>query len=509
MLKKLLAVIGTAVILLNSSALTASAEEPYDVYNYDRWGDAVPSQAGYITERVVSGKDLGIGELSKPQDIFRDSSDRFYIVDTGNDRIIVTNPEFSEVSRIYDSFTLPDSSVTPLKKPTGVFVSEYTELMYIADSNNSRVLVCDLDGNVVREIVKPVSEVYDQSKTFLPQKVLADKAGNVYVVLENITSGAAMFSPDGDFIGFYGANRVEATAEIVEQYFLNFFTPEEKRAHRTRNVPTGISGFDIEGDFIFTCTSSTTQKTDTVKKLNAAGDNIFRNLDVTYGDYTPMYDPNTNTSYAARICDIDIGDDGSINCLDATTGRVFQYDKECSLLFICGTLSKTQAGGFEQAAAVESMDGRLYVLDKAKNSVTIFTETAFGSIVHEATSLYNQGRYEEALEPWYEVLRRDGNYRRAYIGAASALLNKGEYKKAMKYARLADAPYIYNKAFEGYRSEFIREHFTELLCGLALLTAALIVLSRRSRKKRRAFEEKELAERLERRENAGKEEQQP
>ena len=36
----------------------------------------------------------------------------------------------------------------------------------------------------------------------VPQRVLADKAGNVYIVLGNITTGAAMFSPDGVFTGF-------------------------------------------------------------------------------------------------------------------------------------------------------------------------------------------------------------------------------------------------------------------------------------------------------------------
>ena len=52
------------------TALTASAREPYDVYNYDRWGEAVPSQAGYIADRSVSGYDLGVGAFESPSDIF-------------------------------------------------------------------------------------------------------------------------------------------------------------------------------------------------------------------------------------------------------------------------------------------------------------------------------------------------------------------------------------------------------------------------------------------------------
>ena len=153
------------------------------------------------------------------------------------------------------------------------------------------------------------------------------------------------------------------------------------------------------------------------------------------------------------------------------------------------------------------MGANLYVLDMMKNTVTIFTETSFGEIVHEAAAYYNAGQYEKALEPWYEVLRRDGNYRRAYIGVASALLNAGDYEGAMKYAKLADAPAIYNKAFEGYRMDFLDEHFTEIIIVLILLIIALVILSRHFKKKRLAREAAEIAERDERRKNAGKEEQ--
>ncbi len=347
-----------------------------------------------------------------------------------------------------------------------------------------RLVVSDLDGNVSFEITKPESGVFDQNKTFFPQKVLADKAGNVYVVLGNITTGAAMFNAEGEFIGYYGANRVQPTAEIVSSYFTNLFAPDEKRRRRSRNVPTGITNFDADGDFIFTCTSSSTQTTDTVKKLNAAGNNIFANNEAVFGDYSPMYDTTQRKLLAPAICDIDIAADGNINCLDFTTGRIFQYDEDCNLLFITGTIAK-QVGGFAQVTAVESAEGRLYVSDGQKNTITVFTETDFGRAVHKATALHNDGYYEEALEPWQDVLKYDGNYRRAYIGVASALLRKGDYKGSMKYAKLADAPRIYNKAFEGYRMEFLKKHFTLIALSAAGIIAALLIFGLKRRKKRK------------------------
>ena len=481
---------GTAFAVLASFGIsvTASAAVSSDSYNYDRWGDAIPSQAGYTAERAVTGYDIGIDAFDSPSDIFCSHDRLFYIADTGNNRIVAADEGLENAVKIYDSFTMPDGSKTSLNKPSGVFISSENKNMYIADTENSRVLIADTDGNVLMEITKPDSEIYDSRKTFLPQKVTADKAGNIYVVLGNITTGAAMFSPDGSFIGFYGANRVEPTAKIIRNYFRNLFMSEEKRARRKRSVPTGITNFDIDGDFIFTCTASSTQTTDTVKKLNAAGNNLFANYEVTFGDYTPMYDTSRNKVMSPSIVDIDIAEDGNINCLDHTTGRIFQYDEDCNLLFITGAISK-QTGGFDQVSALESLDGKLYVLDSAKDTLTVFSETAFGKTVHKAAALYNEGRYEEALGPWYEVLKSDGNYYRAHIGIASALLRQGDYKGAMKYAKLADAGKIYNKAFEGRRREFLKANFGYILAGVAafaVIAAAAAKLIRRRRKAKEA-----------------------
>ncbi len=479
MKKAIISVMMIWLLLAGVCPLSVWASEPYESYSYDSRGNAVPSQAGYTAVKSVSGSDIGAGSLDSPSDIFLSGDGTFYIADTGNDRIIAVDSNFEGVCGIYDSFIFPDGSETRLSKPTGIYVSADRNMMYIADSGNSRVLICSTDGRVTMELTKPDSPVYDSQKTFIPRKIIADKAGNIYVQLSNITTGAAMFSPEGEFMGFYGANRTEPTAEVVLKYIRNLFSSEEKRSQRRRTVPAGITGFDIAGDFIFTCTSSSTQKLDTVKKLNAAGKNIFANKEMIFGDLTPVYNAVRNEFFAPSIIDIDISAEGFINCLDLTTGRVFQYDEDCELVFITGTKSN-QLGGFKDPAAVESDEERLYVLDSGKNTVTVFEETTFGGTVHEAVKLYNDGYYEEALEPWYEVLRCDGNYRRAYVGVASALLNKGDYSGAMKYARLGYATDIYNKAFEGWREIFIREHFIHI-CLIIVLLVILYFFRKRLR----------------------------
>ena len=275
---KKLASAALAALLAAGSLLSlpAAAEEHYDVYNYDRWEEAIPSQAGYLAKRSVSGKDLGVGDFSEPSDLFRDAHDRFFIVDTKNNRIVVTNAEMDEVVMVMEEFTMPDGSKTTLKAPEGIYVSPETDLIYIADYSNSRVLICDEDANVQQVITKPDAELFSQELTFLPQKVLADKAGNVYIVLGNITTGAAMFNAEGEFQGYYGANTVEATSQVIANYFWKLISTEEMRSRQARTVPSGITNFDLDDEgFIYTCTQSTSQKKDTVKKLNPAGNNLF------------------------------------------------------------------------------------------------------------------------------------------------------------------------------------------------------------------------------------------
>lgn len=466
-----------AVLAAGSLAsVSAFAEEHYDVYNYDRWDEAIPSQAGYLATRTVSGEDLGIGDFSEPSDIFRDAHDQFFITDTKNNRIVVTNTDIDEVVQVMEEFIMPDGSVTTLKSPEGVYVSPETDLVYIADYSNSRVLVSDWDCNVQMEITKPDSDLFSQELTFLPQKVLADKAGNVYIVLGNITTGAAMFNAEGEFQGYYGANTVQATSQVVANYFWKMISTEEMRSRQARTVPSGITSFDLDDEgFIYTCTQSTSQTQDTVKKLNPAGTNLFSGAGIMWGDIQSVYDANTNKNYQSMICDIEISDDGNINCLDLTSGRVFQYDEDGNLLFIFGS-SSDQLGGFTEVTALESCGDEILVLDTRKNTITVFEETDFGSIVHEATVLYNGGYYEEALEPWFEVLQYDGNYRRAFLGISAAYLVQGNYKDSMKYAKLADSPYRYNRAFEGYRQEWLSENSTLVVIVIIFVIAAIFAL---------------------------------
>ncbi len=488
-MKKLTAFICTAAVAASALVVNASADEPYIGYNYDWWGDPIPSQNGFVVEDVITGADMGAGTLSEPNDLFlHNDSGKFYIVDTKNNRIVVTDSEFKNAKVISEltyseAFSENDSKIkkTTFNAPMGVYVrtdkDDHT-LIYVADSANERVVAFNEDLEIEMEYVRPSSDVYDSQVTFNPNKVVVDSAFNVYVVVPSITQGAVQFSADGTFNGYYGANRVNATAEVIAQQFWKLIYTREQIIAMRRNVSIEISNVDIDEEgFIYTVTESRTSDTDVIKKLNPAGTNIFTNLgydEYTYGDFASgrYY---KGKSYNNAICDVDIDQDGNIYLLDFATGRVFQYTNECDLLFIFGGLG-TQKGTFTSVSAVESYNGKVYVLDSRKNSVTVFKQTEFGGIVQNAIYLFNEGLYDEAKGPWEEVLRRDANYWLAYIGLGNAYLNQGDYSTALDYF-YRNSRGGYNRAFKSYRIEFIRANFTWMMTAIIVLILALIIWS--------------------------------
>lgn len=541
----------SAAVMAAATLMTsvAYADEPYTGYNYDWWGDPVPSQNGYVVDQIYTGNDMGAGSLTEPSDMFFSDNNDLFIADTSykaegatdtmKGRIVVTDSDFNlkytveslDFSAVEEWYSLNESELKAgnitqadfdkftnpyFNGPTGVYVDidEGKETIYVADNANDRVVQFTVDeigsdehklavGKVEMVFTRPKSNMYDSSITFNPDKVLVDAAKNVYICIKSITKGAVVFSKEGDFNGYFGANRVEATGEVLMNAFWKLIFNREQAKRMRRSVPVEISNFDIDEDnFIYTVTESKTVTTDVLKKLNSAGTNIFTNLgysDYTFGDaLTKDY---RNKTYTSQITDVDIGENGVINLLDVATGRVFQYDDECQLLFIFGGIGQ-QKGTFTTPNAVESLGDKIYVLDGRKASVTVFKQTEFGAIVHNAITLFNKGKYEEARQPWEEAIRRDSNYWLAYIGLGNAYLNEGDYDTAMKYFYY-NSKSGYNDAFKSWRMNFIRDNFTLFAVIIIVLLIAIYVFS--SWKNKRRLKKRAEQERIFKEKNKGKE----
>lgn len=485
-LKRLIS-LASVFVITAGLVVSASSDEPFYGYGYGWWDDPIPSQNGYVVDKTVTGIDIGCGLLKDPADFFFSDKDELYIVDSGNSRIVVTDKNI-KLKKIMDSFNY-NGEVLTLKNPQGVFVDDLDNI-YIADTENNRVIACDQDGEVFMLYTRPTSEVYDQNVTFEPRKVVVDIAKNVYVNVKSITQGAIMFSPEGNFSGFYGANRVQATAEVIANSFWKMIYSREQAQKMIRAVPIEFSNFDIDKEgFIYTVTEQKSATTDVLKKLNPAGKNVLSSLgydDFIFGDFMSYY--YNSKTYSSSIVDVDVDSEGVMNLLEYTTGKVFQYSKEFDLLFIFGGTGD-QKGLLTSPTAVESLGDYVYVLDGRKANVTVYRRTEFGSIVHTAIDLLNRGLYEESKEPWNEVFRRDGTYYFASIGLGTAHLNDGDYKTAMDYFYF-NSRYSYNLSFKNFRMQFIRDNFT-LMAVLIIVVIAIIWIISKLLKKRKLKKNKD------------------
>lgn len=517
-LKKVLCV-GMAAAMAMSMTVTAFAREPYKSYIYDTWEDPIPSQNAYRIDRTVTGYEIGLNRLSDPNDklfvsedasarlsgakdmYFDDDEKEFWIADTDNNRILRLNEEL-EVIGAYtgvegkSEINVGEDGESKFTSPTGIYVkrSLYTNELYayIADYDNARVVKASVDSErkltLVQEYTRPDTDLY-QAETFNPSKVVADFAENVYAVCTSVNTGSVQFNKFGEFQGFYGANRVEVTAAVIAQKLWRKFASNEQISGMTRNVPVEYANFDIDEDgFIYTVTEAANTTTDAVKKLNPAGYNIWDNNagnEYKFGDIASEYDATTNSSYTTRLTDICISNNGLINVLDFSTGRVFQYDRNANPLCIFGTKNSTndQRGSFSNPNAVEAYGNNIYVIDGSKNDITVYSETTFGKLMHEAVELYDQGRYSEAKPIWEDVIKRDGGYPLAYIGLGKAALNTGEYSKALDYFKTAYDQDDYDKAYKYAREDYIRDNFTAIIIVIIVIIVFLIVLSRLHKKK--------------------------
>ena len=464
------------VCLLPSCAL-ANDTLPYDCYNYDYWNNILYTPAPYVPDGSISGETLlwngsPLGAFRSPQDLCVSPDGRLYIADTGNNRVVVVDGGLRTVLRVIDSFTA-DGKRETFSSPTGVAVSRRGEL-YVADTQNHRIVVLDADGSFVKYVDNPVSEVLEEGYVFTPLKVSVDYADRVYCIARNMFQGIMVFTAEGDFTGFFGTIEVKIT--LWEKFWRKISTKKE-RSKQLLFIPTEFTGIDVDEEGFVYASNKDTEGVQAVRRLNPKGQDVIRkglkeNLggDLVFGTLGTYAGPS-------QIVDVVYRDHGIYSLLDARRGRIFTYDHEGNLLYIFGGIG-TQEGTFHTPAAIEQLGNRLLVLDSRQANVSIFAETAYGSLINRAVSLRHSGDETQAVPLWNEVLRLDENNELANAGIGKAYLSAGDNEKAMTYLRRGMNRAYYSVAFKRWRNEALRDNISWVLTGLIVLIAAVIVVKK-------------------------------
>ena len=470
-MKKRVFVILTALTLCLCCVLPAYAQQvPYESYTYDHNWKEQPAPALYEADEYMPYG--GQQEGAVLTDIFVYEGSLFALDSTSG-----TVLQMDEKFQIQKTFTFTDEMGEPVafSKVQGLFICQGG--IYISDTGRYCLERFDWNGTRIFTYTKPENPAYDSTVPFAVTRILVDSGLNVYALVEGLYSGAVMLSEKGDFLGFYGPNEVEMTAQmLVDQSWKKLLTEEQKKA-MDRFVPIAYTSFDIDREnFIYTCSKNAINESTRVRKLNPSGKGLWDGEKLLFGDYIPQSQWVTGLANVSQIVDVDIGEDGMLRILDGARGRVFQYDPNGGLIGVFGG-SGSQIGTFDRATAIECMGDFVYVLDGKTSAITRFCATDYGRLVSQAVTAYNSGEYAEAKPLWMQVLARNSFCQIAYTGIGKALLQEKEYAQALSYLKLGQDRQSYSDAFEEYRFQFMRENFAVLILSGAAAVGALWLLS--------------------------------
>ena len=451
------------IICFFAAAPVFSAPTNY-TYNYDFWREQVASPDAYRVGAYILGTTLGIGNFRDPQGLYI-RENRIYICDSGNNRIIKVEVQENGEHVVTDVVThvMIDGESSALNYPMDIFENRNGNL-YIADTNNQRVLVLDNDWNYIHAIFKPDDESLGDFLEFLPSKLVVDFANRVFVQARNVNKGLMEFDNRWEFSGYMGANRVSVS---IADYIWKLLSTQAQRERMDLFIPTEYSNVALDSDGFVYVTNASGQ-TDPIRRLNAMGQDILiRNgYEEPVGDL--VFGNAAGIMGRSRFIDVVSFDNDSYACFDRTRGRIFMYDFQGNLLYAFGGVGNRE-GSFIQPVALDRMGYSLYALDSRTGALTRFDLTGYGVMINRALNEYRAGRYESSADVWEEVLKMNGNYDLAYIGIGRAALRQGDYQKAMRYYSLKHHREGYGKAFQLYRKQWTEENLWWMLLVLGLI----------------------------------------
>ena len=494
------------LLLFAAQAVSVLAAPPSKSYTYNADGLPVASPNPYTFDVEIDGVSYGIGAFNEPEDMVVDSENNIYILDSGNQRVVVFN-EDKELVRVLSTITYKGEQLT-LKGPQGLFIYEHYDqkLLYVSDTENSRIFRLDLKNELNGEVEvdapievdrmygKPTIDILADDTPYYPTKFIVDRAGRIFVLGRTINRGIIKLTSEGAFDSFFGAPDVSYS--LAEKIW-RMLSTEAQLEQGLKYVPTEYSNIALDTrGFVYVTTSNIERQKlyasfDTkpddvdarsdnavVKKLAADGSDILARTGIfpPVGDIS-VYNPTATEAVLAGMSafvDVCINDYDVYTIIDDQRCKVFTYDSEGNLLFIFGG-SGTQYGTFQKPVAVSYYKGdQICILDKRSASLSFFTPTDYGSSILAAVKAYNDGEYELSEEMWVRVLEMNSNMTQAYSGVGKSLLRAGEFKAAMQNFKIAKNTEYYSKALEEYMSELIGNKFTYIF----LIIVALFLLAK-------------------------------
>lgn len=476
--KKLL--LSLTVLLLAAVLITMPleiyADAPYKTYTVDGYDYVTETQTAYLPYMTITK--VGEEALNGPTDFTLLDDGTMYILDSGNCRVVVSDLE----GNLIDTF-----GEGTLVNPRGIYVTP-EHICYVADRDARSVFVFDEEGNLFQTYGKPEHALYGSTQDFLPVKIVVNSAGTMYVICESNTNGIVQISPveGGTFLGYFGTN---STSKNLWTIVWRALQTEAQRAKSQSNLPSTPTNLAIdEKGLIYTVTAG--EKKETLKRLNIAGIN--------------MIEPNRYDETPAAVA---VGNHDNV-FVASTQGYIYEYNNEGNMLFVFGgsDVGQQRIGLSTRVEAIQiGTDDKIYVLDSEKAQIQIYEPTEFTSLLHEALYLFSKGRYTESKGPLSQVLQMNNLFDYANMAMGKALVQEENYEDALYYSRLAKDFDGYSDAFWEIRNQWLKDYLVPvflIVLAVLIIKKVLQVLDKkkgilaRPRAAMKSFRDKKLVKEL-------------
>ena len=160
-------------ITMSTATAFSSPTQSYTYHSGYAEKQPIASKACYTAKKLINGCDLNTTAFQLPEDLFV-KNNMIFLLDSGNNRIVVMDSAYRMVRELKD-FTYQNEPMD-FTGAKGLFVTD-DGLLWIADTQNKRVICADQNAKVRQVLTQPKNDVLPDGFEFIPTAVALDKNG--------------------------------------------------------------------------------------------------------------------------------------------------------------------------------------------------------------------------------------------------------------------------------------------------------------------------------------------